>query len=71
MGLDNKNIHSIAGLRTATKVICVAVSLIVVVKKKTIGRMGPRKKPLKSSSELGIEGHSLILNYSSIWLQLY
>ena len=58
MGLDNKNIHSVAGLRTATKAICVAVSLIVVVKKKTIGRMGPRKKIVKSNNESKIEGHS-------------
>lgn len=46
------------GLRTAMKVICVAGSLIVVVKKKTRGRMGPRKKPVKSNNESGIEGHS-------------
>ena len=58
MGLDNKNIHSVAGLKTATKVICVVVSLIIVVKKKTIGRMGLRKKLVKSNNKSGIEGHS-------------
>jgi len=46
------------GHRTATKVICVAGSLIVVVKKKTRGRIGPRKKPVKSNTESGIGGHS-------------
>ena len=58
MGLDNKNIHFVAGLGTATKVICVAGSLILVVKKKTRGRMGPRKKLVKYISEPRIEGNS-------------
>ena len=36
-GSINENIHYVLGHKTATKVICVAGSLIVVVKKKTRG----------------------------------
>eukprot|EP01018_Ginkgo_biloba_P005352 Gb_11614 [translate_table: standard] len=46
------------GHRTATKVMCVAGSLIVVVKKKTRGRMGPRRKADKSTIETGTGGQS-------------
>ncbi|XP_057821905.1 uncharacterized protein LOC131034429 isoform X2 [Cryptomeria japonica] len=47
------------GNRTATKVICVAGSLIVIVKKKARGRTaGPRKMKQKTNTESGIVGQS-------------
>ncbi|KAH9305156.1 hypothetical protein KI387_009560, partial [Taxus chinensis] len=56
---ENHNDTAIVSLgnRTATKVICVAGSLIVVVKKKARGRMGgPRRKKQKNNTESGIRG---------------